>query len=85
MTAHDAPEPDETSATPETPKRLVVELGRRANADLLWAVDEVESNKTTVVNRALQVYRLILEAQANGGTVTVDDPKRGNLVLHVIA
>ena len=70
---------------PETPRRLVVELGRRAAADLAWLVEQEEVNKTTAVNRAIQVYRLLIEAQRNGGSIMVDDPARGKATLHVVA
>ena len=69
----------------EPPRRLVVELGRRAAADLAWLVESEEVNKTTVVNRAIQVYRLLMEAQRNGGEVRVSDPVRGTAVLHIVA
>jgi hypothetical protein len=64
-------------ADPETPRRLVVELGRKAAEDLAWLVEADNLNKTTVVNRAVQVLRRVMEAQHNGGSVTIDDPARG--------
>lgn len=62
----------------ERPRRLVVELGRRAAADLAWLVEEEGVNKTTAVNRAIQVYKLVVEAQSNGGSVVLRDPLRGD-------
>jgi len=66
-------------------KRLVIELGRRASADLAWLVEEQEVNKTTVVNRAIQVYRLLIETQRNGGSITVSDPIHGDTPLRIVA
>ena len=59
------------------PKRLVIELTQRAAADLAWLIEMEELNKTNVVNRAIQVYKRVIEAQANGGALVIDDPKRG--------
>jgi hypothetical protein len=39
-------------------------------------MEEEELNKTTIVNRALQVYKLVIELQARGGSVLLDDPSR---------
>lgn len=74
---------DEVEVQP--PRRLVVELGRRAASDLAWLVHEEEVNKTTAVNRALQVYRILIEAQHNGGEVLVADPAKGTRELRVVA
>ena len=67
----------ERPSAQEPPRRLVVELGRKAAEDLAWLVEADNLNKTTVVNRAVQVLRRIMEAQYNGGGVTIDDPARG--------
>lgn len=77
------PQSDEKPA--DRPRRLVVELGRRAAADISWLVEEEEVNKTTVVNRAIQVYRLLIETQRNGGSIIVSDPKRGDAPLRIVA
>lgn len=60
--------------TVQAPKRLVVELNRRADADLAWLTETEELNKTTVVNRAIQVYRMIVDAQLAGGDVVIENP-----------
>lgn len=66
------------SRAPEAPRRLVVELGRKAAEDLAWLVEADDHlNKTTVVNRAVQVLRRVMEAQYHGGSVTIEDPVRG--------
>ena len=57
--------------TTEVAKRLVVELTKRAAQDMAWLVDEEETNKTTLVNRAVQVYKLIVEAQRNGRRIMI--------------
>lgn len=66
------------------PKRLVIELTKRASEDLGWLVELEESNKTTVVNRALQVYRMIIEAQQRGQQLIItnrDDSKAQALYI----
>jgi len=57
----------------EIPRRLVVELSRRTAADLAWLVEEEEMNKTTIVNRAVQIYHMIVEAQRNGRGLCLED------------
>jgi len=61
-----------TTRSTETRKRLVIDLTRRSRADLAWLVETEEMNKTTVCNRAIQVYKLIIETQERGGNVMVD-------------
>ena len=56
------------------PRRLVVELNRRSAADLAWLTVEEELNKTTVVNRALQAYRILVEAAREGKSLLLEDP-----------
>ena len=68
----------------EFQRRLVVELGRQAAGDLAWLVEETEVNKTTVVNRAVQVYRLLIEAQNNGGSIMISDPTRGDSTMYIV-
>jgi hypothetical protein len=57
---------------PQIPTRLVVDLSRRSRADLMWLMDSEDLNKTAIVHRAIQLYRLAREAQVAGGTVTVN-------------
>jgi hypothetical protein len=68
----------------EVARRLVVELNRRTAGDLAWLVSEEELNKTTLVNRAVQVYRKIIEVQRNGGSVIIEDPERGQQRLLIM-
>jgi hypothetical protein len=55
---------------------LVVELNKRPAQDLAWLVEAEQLNKTTIVNRALQVYRHVVELQQRGGSVLLDDPTK---------
>jgi hypothetical protein len=61
--------------TVEVSKRLVVELTKRASQDMSWLIAEEEANKTTIVNRALQVYKMVVEAQRAGDRVMIGDPE----------
>ncbi|MBB3082940.1 hypothetical protein [Geodermatophilus sabuli] len=74
----------DSSPAPEAPRRLVVELGRKTAEDLAWLVEADNLNKTTVVNRAVQVLRRVMEAQHHGGSVTIEDPVRGKTETFVI-
>jgi hypothetical protein len=61
-------------APPAEPKpRLVVELNRTAAARLDALVELEELNKTSVVNRALNVYYMLRMAEKNGGEVTITE------------
>jgi len=67
----------EAGQTAEVARRLVVELSSRSAQDLAWLVEEEELNKTTIVNRAVQVYKRIMELQSRGGSIVLIDPERG--------
>ncbi len=64
-------------ATGSERSRLVVELNRRSTADLAWLTETEELNKTTVVNRAIQVYADVIEAQLKGRAIAIVDPATG--------
>lgn len=51
------------------PRRLVVELTSEASDSLDELTSREQVNKTTVVNRALKLYRLLRRADAAGGGV----------------
>jgi hypothetical protein len=53
----------------ESRSRLVVELTRATSAELDDLVELEELNKTTIVNRALQVYAFLRKAEREGGQV----------------
>lgn len=59
------------STDPAARQRLVVELSTRTAADLAWLVDAEQMNKTTIVNRAVQTFRLLAEIQGDGGTIEI--------------
>ena len=67
----------EDRAPAEVARRLVVELNNKSVEDLTWLVSEEGTTKTTIVNRALQVYKRIMELQAREGGVVLEDPERG--------
>ena len=56
---------------PKEPARLLVELGANAGADLTSLVEREGLNKTTIVNRAIQVYKLVSDAQLRGENLYV--------------
>jgi hypothetical protein len=61
-------------------KRLIVELNDRTDG-LLTKLTEVEDmNKTTIVNRAVQVYDLITETQRSGGTIYIQEAGSDDLL-----
>jgi hypothetical protein len=67
------------SKSSEDRSRLVVELSS-TTAEMLNELCDIERlNKTTVVNRAIQVYHLLRMAQASGGQVQMSDSKDGEL------
>ena len=59
--------------TAEVARRLVVELSPRGANDVAWLMNEEQLNKTTLVNRAVQVYRAVMEAQAEGKRLMIAD------------
>jgi len=59
-------DPDTAAARP-----LVIEQTSRTAADLAWLEALKGLNKTTLCNRAVQVYRQIVERQEAGGMVLV--------------
>ena len=51
------------------PRRLLIEQTSRTAADLAWLEELKGLNKTTLCNRAVQLYRQVVERQEAGGTV----------------
>lgn len=69
----------------EVAKRLVVELTKRASQDMAWLVNEEEANKTTIVNRAVQVYKMVVEAQGNGQRLMIGNSDGSNAqILYLV-
>jgi hypothetical protein len=53
--------------------RLVVELNRATAADLDDLMELEDLNKTTLVNRALQMYAFLRKAERDGGQIFVQE------------
>lgn len=81
MTAESYEVPPVTKNT----RRLIVELGEKSQADLECLVLSEGTNKTTVVNRAIQLFKLIREVEERGGSVELDDPQRGKARLKILS
>jgi hypothetical protein len=79
----DAQPPSSDSDEKLPPRRLVVELNRRSAADLAWLCEAEELNKTTVVNRAVQLYKMLVQAQLEGERVKVQG-ERGDRELVIL-
>lgn len=58
---------------PEPRARLVVELTRATSSELDDLVEFEELNKTTIVNRALQMYAFLRKAERDGGQILLLD------------
>lgn len=75
---HRRPGGDTDATTTDAPEqvapRLVVDLNSRAARALSSAVQREELNKTTIVNRALLMYEQVMEKQAAGGAMILQDP-----------
>ena len=68
---------DASAVTPrqeERRQRLVVELSTAAAEELQYLTDREELNKTTIVNRALQVYAILRRAEDEGSKVLIQEP-----------
>jgi hypothetical protein len=79
MTATTNSERARSNKDPDERTRLVVELSPMAAAMLNELCDLEHLNKTTVVNRAIQVYHLLRMAEAAGGQVLLSESKDGSL------
>lgn len=67
---------EEDDESTEIVRRLVVELNRKSSSDLAWLTEYESLTKTTVVNRAIQVYKMVVELQSRDGRIIIDDPVR---------
>jgi hypothetical protein len=67
--APDGETPAPTLRRAESRSRLVVELTRATTVELDDLVEIEELNKTTIVNRALQLYALLRKAERDGGQI----------------
>jgi hypothetical protein len=72
-------EPGRRSKGSEERSRLVVELSALAAGNLNELCQMDQSNKTTVVNRAIKVYHVLRTAEAAGGEILISDSKRGQI------
>lgn len=69
--------------TDEPKRRLVVELSKRTAVALAKLSEREQLNKTTIVNRAIQVYELVTDTQESGGVVLFED-RNGETVRMVL-
>jgi hypothetical protein len=60
-------------------QRLVVELNSKSYTDLTWLSEHKELNKTTITNQALQVLRVLTEAQEQGGQIVIETGAVGEI------
>jgi hypothetical protein len=67
--APDGETPSPTTRRAESRSRLVVELTRATTVELDDLVEIEELNKTTIVNRALQMYAFLRKAERDGGQI----------------
>lgn len=72
-------QPSPNGGPPEQPTQLIVELGRNARSDLAWVSLREGLNKTTTVNRAIQVYKMVIEAQLRGRHLYIGDLNDGKV------
>lgn len=63
-----------TSSQANIVRRLIVELNQRSDDDLTRAAEAEQITKTTVVNRAIQVYEMVRANQAAGGHIIRVNP-----------
>ena len=61
------------------PRRLVVELNSYSSKDLAELVELEELNKTTIVNRALQLYAMMRRTELGGGRIYIQDSEADEL------
>ncbi len=67
---------DEDSNTPKPRPRLVIELQHRVS-EMLDELVEIEGlNKTTITNRALELYHLLITNQQAGGRGFLELPDK---------
>jgi hypothetical protein len=57
------------------PRRVSVELGEAAYTSASEEEELTGMNKTTITNRALQVYRLVMEKQRQGQSIGFLNPE----------
>lgn len=55
-------------------RKLIVELNQRSDDDLTRAAEAEQTTKSTVVNRAIQVYEMVRANQAAGGYIVRVNP-----------
>jgi hypothetical protein len=65
----------------DVPRRLVVELGAQAAADLAALVETEDLNKTTLVNKAIQLYAIIRKQEREGKSVVLKDRDQRETLL----
>lgn len=63
-------------------KRVTVNLVPKAVTAMEECVKLTDDDMTETINRALQVYRLVLQGQADGGGIHLRNPATGNIERH---
>ncbi len=61
-------------------ERVTVNLARPSADALEHAADITGSTKTEVINKALQLYDMVLSAQNDGGSIWIQDDKDSETV-----
>ncbi len=62
-----------SSEPPAPVGRLTIHITAATRADLAWLVEHLPYNRTTAMNRAVQVYTNLEQVRAAGGRVLIQE------------
>jgi hypothetical protein len=65
---------------PQPPETLVIGVGIRAQEQLAELAELEELNRSTIINRAIQLYAELIRVRREGGSLYVRDVPDGPLV-----